>query len=41
MPLLPERPLTAYVYTDLILIHLSGIKLLTIRHNLDIFVNHF
>ncbi len=41
MPLLPEKALTAYVYTDSILIHLSGIKLQTIRHNLNIFVNYF
>lgn len=41
MPLSPEKAFTAYVYTDLILIHLSGVKLHTIRHNLDIFVNYF
>lgn len=39
MPFLPERPFTAYIYIDLILFRLSGIKLQTIRHNLGIFVN--
>jgi hypothetical protein len=40
MPFSPERPFTANVYIDLILIHRFGIKLQTIKHNLGIFVNY-